>query len=120
MKSRILVCDDDRDIGEVLSIILLRSGYDVKVINDGQSIEMEIKNYNPDLLLLDIMMPGIDGKEITRTLKAEKKTQSLPIILVSALNNPMQIAMEAGADNYISKPFDMKTLLQQIKDLLKK
>src|SRR6185436_14790877 len=100
MKKKILVCDDNVDIYDVLKIILEGGGYEVKVLNEGKNIVKEIKKYHPNLLLLDIMLPGIDGKEISLMLKSDEHTKELPILVISALNNPKQVAKEAGADGF--------------------
>jgi len=120
MKKKILVCDDNVDIADVLKIILEGGGYEVKVLNEGRNILKEVKQFNPNLLLLDIMLPGIDGKEISLKLKSDKETKKLPIIVISALNNPKQVAKEAGADGFIAKPFDMQTLLIKVNGCLGK
>ena len=120
MKKKILVCDDNVDIADVLKIILEGGGYDVKVLNEGRNIVKEVKRFHPNLLLLDIMLPGIDGKEISLKLKAARETKRLPILVISALNNPKQVAKEAGADGFIAKPFDMNTLLTKVSGFLGK
>jgi DNA-binding response OmpR family regulator len=113
MKKRILVCDDDEGILEVLTIILQNGGYDVKALSSGKEVKKMIKEYHPDVLLLDVMMPEANGKDIAIELK-KNKTIRTPIILLSAVNNFEQIARETGADDFMVKPFDMKALLAKV------
>lgn len=108
---RILVCDDDEGIAEVMRIMLEGAGYTVNIVNNGKSIQKKVAVFKPDLILLDIWMPGIDGKEITKLLKKEKSSSKIPIIVVSALNDTKKIADDSGADGFLPKPFDMDTLL---------
>src|SRR6185295_14025637 len=98
MKKRILVCDDDEGILEVLTIILKNGGYDVKAVSSGKDVKKAISQYHPDVLLLDVMMPEENGKDIALDLKRNKSID-IPIILLSAVNNFEQIAKETGADD---------------------
>lgn len=115
MRKRILVCDDDQGISDVLTIILDQEGYEAYILNNGKGIQKKIEKFKPDLILLDIMMPGIDGKEITRILKRDQKTSKIPIIIFSALNNPDQIAKNIGADDFLAKPFNITDLVAKFK-----
>lgn len=113
MSKQILVCDDDPSILEIIKIILEDSGFVVKILSSGKGIEKKVLEYQPDLILLDIWMPGIDGKEITKLLKRKKETKNIPIIVVSALNETEKLAKELGADDFLAKPFDMNDLLSK-------
>src|SRR5436190_20556443 len=119
MKKKVLVCDDDGDIREITSLILRKGGYDVKVIETGKKIMEEIAEYQPDILLLDVMIPDEDGKEITRRLKANETTRDVPVLLFTAVNNPDSITLESGADGYISKPFEMNELLRKVEGYIR-
>lgn len=112
MKKRVLVCDDDEGILEVVTIILKSGGYDVRALSRGKEVKKTIKEFEPDVLLLDVMMPETNGKDITKELKNE--TCKVPIILLSAVNNFEQIVRETGADDFMMKPFDMKALLAKV------
>jgi CheY-like chemotaxis protein len=108
--TKILVCDDDAGVLEVLKIMLESKGYEVKTINEGKGIVKLVSDYLPSLIFLDVWMPGIDGREVTKLLKRDPVTKRIPIIVVSALNDTKEVADKAGADDYLSKPFDMQDL----------
>lgn len=112
---RILVCDDDMGILDVISILLKDNGYHVKLLSNGKAIIKRIEAYNPDLVLLDLWMPGIDGKEITKLLKSCNETKNIPIIIISALDTAKKISKDIGADDFIEKPFDIYDLLNKVK-----
>lgn len=83
-----------------------------------KAIYKKVLEYKPDLIFLDIWMPGINGKEVTKILKREPLTSKIPIVIVSALNDTKKIAQEVGADGYLEKPFDMDELLGVVKRYL--
>ena len=119
MNKRILICDDDEDLGEVTQLILKKAGYDVKVIRTGKGILREIEDYKPDLLLLDVMMPEMDGKAVTKNIKGNGNTKDIPILLFTALNEPGKLVAESGADGFIAKPFDVKEMLYKVESYLR-
>jgi DNA-binding response OmpR family regulator len=108
---KILVVDDDRDILEVIQIILEDQGYDVHITPDGNIVERKIKEFSPDLILLDIWLAGIDGQDIAARLKKQNETKEIPIVMISAVNKSDQIAQNAGVEDFLSKPFDMDDLI---------
>ena len=112
-KKKILAADDDPAILEVLTFMLEDAGYDVKTTVNGQTENMAQK-YLPDLILLDIWMAGMDGRTICKSLKRHKLTRHIPIILVSANKDTERFAKESGADNFITKPFEMYALLGKV------
>ena len=112
-KKKILAADDDPAILEVLTFMLEDAGYDVKTTVNGQTENMAQK-YLPDLILLDIWMAGMDGRTICKSLKRHKLTKHIPIILVSANKDTERFAKESGADNFITKPFEMDALLGKV------
>lgn len=119
MSKKILVCDDDLGIIEVLRIILETNNYTVRVLTEGKGIVKKVIEYQPHLILLDLWMPGVAGKEITGLLKKEEKTKHIPIIIVSALNETEKIAKEIGANGFLCKPFDMNELLNKVESMTK-
>ena len=112
-KKKILIADDDPGILDVLTLYLEGSGYEVETTEDGRTLQA-FEHGLPDLLLLDIWMSGWHGRDICRHLKSQKATRHLPILLVSANRDTEQIAREAGADDFIAKPFDLVELLAKI------
>lgn len=108
---KILLCDDDSGIVAVMKIMLETAGYEVATLNNGKAILKKVAFYKPDLLLLDIWMPGIDGKEIAKLLKRDENFKDIPIIVISALNDTQEIASEIGAEGFLTKPFDMNHFL---------
>ncbi|SDE28833.1 two-component system, OmpR family, phosphate regulon response regulator PhoB [Mucilaginibacter pineti] len=112
---RILAVDDDSDILEVLQYILEDSGYEVETLSDGRNLFDTIKTHQPDLILLDIMLGGIDGRELCQKLKAHKETHDIPVILISASHDISKSLHQTGApDDFIAKPFDIDVLLRSI------
>ncbi|MDT3402548.1 response regulator [Mucilaginibacter terrae] len=113
----ILIADDDRAIVDSITAILDHSGYEVLKVLDGTSVMQAVKA-QPDLILLDIQMPGHDGQTVCKQLKRQASTKDIPIIMVSASMDVQRKATEAGADDYLAKPFDMHTLQQKVFNLL--
>ncbi|HSX40386.1 MAG TPA: response regulator [Candidatus Saccharimonadales bacterium] len=111
MKKKILVADDDPAIVDAIQMILEDEGFDVETTVNGETVGKMNKRH-PDLLLLDIWMSGQDGREIAKRLKHEKKTKNIPIILISATKDIEKSAKEAGADNFLAKPFEIQDLLK--------
>lgn len=112
-KKKILVVDDDLAILDVLTIMLEDEGYEVEVSHDGKT-EESVEKFAPDLILLDIWMSGVDGRIICKALKSKKTTKHIPVIMVSANKNVKKISQDAGADGFLSKPFEMKELFSII------
>ncbi len=119
--SNILVVDDNRNNRELLSDILEMEGYYVRTAASGETALREVFQERPDLILLDIMMPGIDGYRVCETLKGKPETQDIPVILISAKNSIEDTikGLSHGADDYISKPYDEMELLARVKAALK-
>lgn len=119
--NKILVVDDEQDILELVEPMLAANSYEVLKALSGEEAITLAENSSPDLILLDIMMPGLDGIETARRLKQNEKTAKIPIIMLTALVNSDNVgrSLEAGAVDYISKPFEPKTLLEKIRKALK-
>ena len=113
---RILAVDDDKDILDVLQFILEDSGYEVETLSDGRYLFEKIEAHTPDLILLDIMLGNMDGRELCKTVKASETTLNIPVILISASHNIATSLNQKGAPNaFIAKPFDINVLLDTIK-----
>lgn len=108
---RVLICEDDLSITEVMKIVLESKDYDVKVLYDGTEIISEVKNFAPHVILLDIWLPGIDGRDIIKILRQNSNSTSIPIIVMSALSDIESIAEQSRADAYLAKPFKTSDLL---------
>lgn len=111
---KILVADDDPGIVDVMQIVLEDEGYEVITTMDGQKI-LALSEQNPDLIFLDIWMSGMDGNIICRQLKANEKLKHIPVIMFSANRDTKQISIECGADDFLSKPFEIAELLRLAK-----
>ncbi|MCG2612843.1 response regulator [Terrimonas sp. NA20] len=110
----ILVVDDDEGILDATSAILEYEGYLVHSTLDGASV-LQLEGPLPDLLLLDIWMSGTDGTDVCRQLKSNADTRHLPVIMISASRDIEQYARDAGADDFLAKPYEMKELLEKVK-----
>ena len=118
-KQRILIVDDDENIAELVSLYLIQECFDTNIVLDGEAALEAVKTYQPDLMLLDIMLPGIDGHEVLRRLR---RTSNLPVILLSAKGEVFDkvLGLELGADDYIMKPFDSKEMVAREKAVLRR
>jgi DNA-binding response OmpR family regulator len=115
MGKRILIFDDDRDILDILSYILADSGYSVYGLDHGHNFFQEVKDFHPDLILMDVMLGDMDGRVICRHLKQANTTQHVPVILISASHDLSQSLKQEGAPNdFIAKPFDLDFLLRKV------
>jgi two-component system phosphate regulon response regulator PhoB len=119
---RILVVDDERDLTDLLAFNLQRAGYDViPAYNGSDAIDIARRDI-PDLIILDLMLPGMDGTEVTRRLKADTKTAGIPIIMLSAKSEETDVVvgLTLGADDYVTKPFSPKILLARMATVLRR
>lgn len=118
-KQKILIVDDDTNISELISLYLIKERFDTMCVEDGVKALKAFKEYQPDLILLDLMLPGMDGYEICREIR---KTSNLPIIMLSAKAEIFDkvLGLELGADDYIIKPFDSKELVARVKAVLRR
>lgn len=113
---RILAVDDDHDILEVLQFILEDSGYKVDTLSDGSHLMDTIRDKHPDLILLDIMLGNMDGRELCKEVKRQATTRNIPVIMISASHNAGGfLNHDNGPDDFIEKPFDINVLLDSIK-----
>jgi len=118
---KILVVDDEQDIVTIIGKVLKKNGYEVITANDGLECIGKVESELPDLILLDNVMPNMDGRAVLSRLKASKKTENIPVIMVTALADEEHInsAQKGGAVEYIVKPFGYNVLLEKIKQTLK-
>jgi DNA-binding response OmpR family regulator len=116
----VLVADDDDDIRSLVAFRLERSGYRVLVARDGEEALALAVKHTPDLAVLDVMMPKIDGYEVTRRLRKEDATRAMPVILLTSRAQEADVArgFEAGADDYIRKPFSPQELRARVQAIL--
>ena len=116
---KILIVDDDENIANLISLYLTKECYETRIEHDGQSALDAFKEYAPNLILLDIMLPGLDGYEVCREIRRESK---VPIIMLSAKTEVFDkgLGLELGADDYIIKPFDSKELVARVKAVLRR
>lgn len=118
MLKKLFICDDDHDIVEMLEIVLELP--DVKLLSetDSRKAYQRISVEEPDLVLMDLWMPVMSGDKVLREIRASSELKSLPVIIMSASRDGHQIAMDAGADEYIAKPFDIDALITKITQML--
>lgn len=119
MGPKILVVDDDKNIVELISLYLQKEGYETKKVYRGREAIKAFNSYNPDLILLDIMLPEMDGYDVCKEIR---KTSNVPIIMLTARGETFDkvLGLELGADDYIVKPFDPKELTARVKAVLRR
>lgn len=118
-KQKILIVDDDTNIAELISLYLMKECYDTKMVHDGESALKELQLFQPNLILLDLMLPGMDGYQVCREIRTKSQ---VPIIMLSAKGEVFDkvLGLELGADDYIVKPFDTKELVARVKANLRR
>ena len=122
MPSKVLIVEDDSDIVDILSYNLKQAGLKVTSVPDGNSALAEVKKRLPDLILLDLMLPKVDGLEVCRLLKSESETKDVPIIMITAKGEEVDriVGLELGADDYIIKPFSPREVVLRVRSVLKR
>ena len=115
MSKRILIVEDNRLMLEVMAYILITNGYEVFTLSSGNEVFSEIKTKHPDLVILDLALPGIKGEEICQLIKLNKTTRNLPVIICSGDDAIEDMLLQKGApDDVLQKPFDINSLIQKI------
>ena len=116
----VLIADDEADIVETLAFMLEAQEFNVITANDGEAALMKAKEERPDLILLDVMMPKINGYKVCRLLKFDKQYSNIPILMLTARSQDEDRAIgeETGADEYITKPFDIEEVVEKVKEYL--
>ena len=118
-KQKILIVDDDENIAELISLYLVKECFETKIVNDGESALTAFSEFAPNLILLDLMLPGMDGYQVCREIR---KDSNVPIIMLSAKGEVFDkvLGLELGADDYVMKPFDSKELVARVKAVLRR
>ena len=118
-KQKILIVDDDNNIAELIALYLTKECFETKIVNDGEEALREFASFHPDLIILDLMLPGIDGYQVCREIR---HTSDVPIIMLSAKGETFDkvLGLELGADDYMIKPFDSKELVARVKAVLRR
>ncbi len=121
-KEKILVVDDEEDILELLRFNFTREGYEVFMAGSGEKALQIARGKSPDLIVLDLMLPGIDGLDVTRYLKNDEKTSHIPIVMLTAKGEEADVVtgLELGADDYIAKPFSPRVLIARVRAALRR
>ncbi|GJL78426.1 MAG: DNA-binding response regulator [Nitrospinaceae bacterium] len=122
MKNNILLVDDDKDLVAALELKLSKEGFKVETASDGEGAIKKIRLKVPDLLVLDVNMPGMSGMDVCKTLRSENRTATVPIIMLTARDEEIDrvLGLEFGADDYMTKPFNTRELVLRIKSVLKR
>ncbi len=122
MAPSILIVDDEKDIVDLVAYNLEREGYEVLKAYDGEKALQLARSKTPDLIVLDLMLPGIQGLEVCKRIRQNPETAAIPIIMLTAKGEEIDkvVGLEAGADDYITKPFSVKELLARIKAVLRR
>lgn len=118
----VLVVDDEKDLRKVLEYNLKKEGYDVSLAETGEEALKAVEKRLPDLVLLDLMLPGTDGLEVCRILKSNPRTRTVPVLMLTAKGSETDevVGLEIGADDYVTKPFALKVLLVRVKKLVQR
>jgi DNA-binding response OmpR family regulator len=121
-RKRVLVVDDEKDLTDLITFNLQRNGYEVVCAYNGNDAIEVARRELPDLIVLDLMLPGIDGTEVTRRLKADSRTENIPLIMLTAKGEETDVVvgLTLGADDYVTKPFSMKILLARLATVLRR
>ena len=115
---RVLVVDDDPQVVRLLRVNLELEGYEVVSANDGNEALEAVASEDPDLVICDVMMPGMDGIEVVRRLRADKQTVPVVMLSAKAMRSDMRVGLDAGANEYVTKPFDPAELIEVVDRLL--
>ncbi len=120
--TKILIVDDEKDIADLISYNLEREGFRARIVLDGNGALAAVRSFTPDLMILDLMLPGVGGLDICKRIRANPETSSLPIIMLTAKADEVDkiIGLEIGADDYVTKPFSVKELVARVRTVLRR
>lgn len=122
MQARVLIVEDEQDIANLIHYNLSREGFEAEVVSSGRTALASIGDRRPDLVILDIMLPDLDGLEVCRKIKRDEGTRSIPVLMVSARGEESDIVagLELGAEDYVTKPFSNRVLLARVRAVLRR
>jgi DNA-binding response OmpR family regulator len=122
LHGRILIVEDDEDIAELLAYTMRKEGFAAEVLLSGSDVPAVVRRDAPDLILLDLMLPGLDGRDIVRVLRADQQTAAVPIIMITARGDESDrvAGLDLGADDYIAKPFSANEVRARVRALLRR
>lgn len=113
---KLLIIDDNRDILELLTLLFDLEGYEVKALDNGHKLAHTVKEYNPDVILLDVMLGEFDGRELCSEIKKSQDTSHIPIVMISGTHNQKSFSeKDCDADDFVEKPFDIDDLINSVK-----
>ena len=118
--ANILVVDDDPDIGSMLKMMLEYKGYAVTLLSNAGKTEQQLSNQLADLVILDMLIAGTNGTDVCRSIRSNPLSADVPVLMISALPDARKVCIDAGANDFISKPFEMKELLAMVSSLVHK
>jgi two-component system alkaline phosphatase synthesis response regulator PhoP len=121
-RKKVLIVDDEEDIRELVELYLGRDGHDILMCESGEQALEIVRTESPDLMVLDLMLPGINGLDVCKKLKANRKTESISIVMLTAKGEDADVVagLELGADDYVTKPFSGKVLAARVRRILKR
>jgi len=119
---KVLIVEDDKDIAELIDYNLKKEKFETEIVTNGAQAFKRASRMEPDLIILDLMLPGVDGLEICRSLKADNRTKAIPVIMLTAKTDEIDriVGFEVGAEDYLSKPFSPRELILRVKVILKR
>jgi len=122
MKKKILIVEDDTDLTDMIDYNLRQEGFTTRVVDNGLKVLSMAKMFRPDLIILGLVLPGMDGFEICKRLKSNEKVSHIPILILTVKSSEvdMVLGLELGADDYVTKPFSLRVLLARIKNILRR
>lgn len=118
LKKKILICDDDEGIIDMLELILEDTGHQIIPETNSLNVKSILEREKPDLILLDLWMPVLSGDQLLKTMRANESTQKIPVIVISASRDGKEIAFDAGATDFLAKPFNVDEILEKVEHYL--
>jgi DNA-binding response OmpR family regulator len=116
---RVLLVDDDPDILEALELLMVSKGFETEKVSSGKEVYKKIKEFKPNLVLLDVLLSGMDGRDICKKLKSQDETKKIPVVMISAHPAASKSIIECGAEDFLAKPFEIDHLFEKVDRHLK-